>query len=213
MNKDIIKKNLDDYIVNNYNLLASILTYTAKEYDYFTDAQLANHVEQNAIMLKELARKQGFVVIDGRDTDKFFRVKSRAVKEAANSSQQQLNALFSYNLIVADHFSEHGLYFNIIPSELERFYLEKSMSINGEKDIMKGLIFQEFRNVVICGSFENSLKYIDDIITVLKKRNITVLSPQSTKVKPETIGSNFILFDYQDGLKNERDTWRHKSEK
>lgn len=109
-NKDIIKKNLDDYIVNNYNLLASILIYTAKEYDYFTDAQLANHVEQNAVLLKELARKQGFVVADGRDADKFFRVKSRAVKEAANESQQQLNALFAYNLIVADHFSDHPFY-------------------------------------------------------------------------------------------------------
>ena len=107
-NKDIIKKNLDDYIVNNYNLLASILTYTAKEYDYFTDAQLANHVEQNAVLLKELSRKQGFAVADGRDADKFFRVKSRTVKEAA--SQQQLNALFAYNLIVADHFPEHPFY-------------------------------------------------------------------------------------------------------
>ena len=109
-NKDIIKKNLDDYIVNNYNLLASILTYTAKEYDYFTDAQLANHVEQNAVLLKELSRKQGFAVADGRDADKFFRVKSRTVKEAANASQQQLNALFAYNLIVADHFPEHPFY-------------------------------------------------------------------------------------------------------
>lgn len=109
-NRDIIKKNLDDYIVNNYNLLASILIYTAKEYDYFTDAQLANHVEQNAVLLKELARKQGFVVADGRDADKFFRVKSRAVKEATNASQQQLNALFAYNLIVADHVPEHPLY-------------------------------------------------------------------------------------------------------
>ena len=108
--KDIIKKNLDDYIVNNYNLLASILTYTAKEYDYFTDAQLANHVEQNAVLLKELSRKQGFAVADGRDADKFFRVKSRTVKEAANASQQQLNALFAYNLIVADHFPEHPFY-------------------------------------------------------------------------------------------------------
>lgn len=109
-NREIIKKNLADYIVNNYNFLASILTYTAKEYDYFTDAQLANHVEQNAIMLKELAKKQGFKVADGRETDKFFRVKSRAVKEAANASQQQLNALFAYNLIVADHFPEHPFY-------------------------------------------------------------------------------------------------------
>ncbi len=109
-NRDIIKKNLDDYIVNNYNLLASILIYTAKEYDYFTDAQLANHVEQNAVLLKELARKQGFVVADGREADKFFRVKSRAVKEATNASQQQLNALFAYNLIVADHVPEHPFY-------------------------------------------------------------------------------------------------------
>lgn len=109
-NKDIIKKKLDDYIVNNYNLLASIFIYTAKEYDYFTDAQLANHVEQNAVLLKELARKQGFVVADDRNADKFFRVKSRAVKEAASASQQQLNALFAYNLIVADHFPEHPFY-------------------------------------------------------------------------------------------------------
>jgi hypothetical protein len=109
-NREIIKKNLDDYIVYNYNLLASILTYTAKEYDYFTDAQLANHVEQNSIMLKELAKKQGFIVADGRETDKFFRIKSRAVKEAAKASQQQLNALFAYNLIVADHFPEHPFY-------------------------------------------------------------------------------------------------------
>lgn len=47
---------------------------------------------------------------DGRDADKFFRVKSRAVKEAANASQQQLNALFAYNLIVADYFPEHPFY-------------------------------------------------------------------------------------------------------
>lgn len=109
-------------------------------------------------------------------------------------------------------FVNHGLYFNIIQPELEQFYLEKSISTYGSKNIMEGLHYQEFRNVVICGSFEHSLKYIDDVFTVLKKRNITVLSPRTTKVKPETIGSDFILFDYQDGLKNERDTWRHKYE-
>jgi len=109
-------------------------------------------------------------------------------------------------------FVNHGLYFNIIQPELEQFYLEKSISIYGSKNIMEGLTYQEFRNVVICGSFEHSLKYIDDVFNVLKKRNITVLSPRTTKVKPETIGTDFILFDYQDGLKNERDTWRHKYE-
>lgn len=109
-------------------------------------------------------------------------------------------------------FIEHGLYFNIIKPELEQFYLEKSISKYGSKNIMKGLICQEFKNVVICGSFEYSLKYIDKVITILKKRNINVLSPQSTNVKPKTIGSDFILFDYQDDLKNERDTWKYKYE-
>ena len=109
-------------------------------------------------------------------------------------------------------FVNYGLYFNIIKPELEQFYLAKSISIRGSKNIMDGLVCQEFKKVVICGSFERSLKYMDDVIAVLKKRNITVLSPRTTKVKPETIGSDFILFDYQDGLKNERDTWRHKYE-
>lgn len=109
-------------------------------------------------------------------------------------------------------FVNHGLYFNIIQPELEQFYLKKSISIYRSNNIIEGLNYQEFRKVVICGSFEHSLKYIDDVFAVLKKRNVTVLSPRTTKVKPETIGSDFILFDYQDGLKNERDTWRHKYE-
>lgn len=108
-NVEIIKKNLDDYINRNYELLVSILLYTAKSYDYFTDAQLTGHVEQNALLLKELAKKQGFTETDTRAADKFFRMKPRTIREAANTGQQ-LNALFAYNLIAADHFPEHPFY-------------------------------------------------------------------------------------------------------
>lgn len=109
-NREIIKKNLDDYIVYNYNLLSSILIYTAQKYDYFTDAELTKHVEQNSIVLKELAKRVGFTGIDNKSVDKFFRIKTRAIKEAVNASQHQLNALFAHNLIVADHFPEHPFY-------------------------------------------------------------------------------------------------------
>jgi hypothetical protein len=109
-NREIIKKNLDDYIVYNYNLLSSIFIYTAQKYDYFTDAELANHVEQNSVVLKELAKKIGFSGIDNKAIEKFFRIKTRAVKEAVNASQHQLNALFAHNLVVADHFPEHPFY-------------------------------------------------------------------------------------------------------
>lgn len=139
------------------------------------------------------------------------KVNNECIRLYATGLYQNLTQSDQTKLII-HCFVNHGLYFNIIKPELEHFYLEKSMSICGSKNIMEGLICQEFKDVVICGSFEHSLKYMDEVIAILKKRNINVLSPRTTNVKPETIGSDFILFDYQDGLKNERDTWRHKYE-
>jgi hypothetical protein len=112
--------------------------------------------------------------------------------------------------IINQVYVNHGLSFNIIDFGLEKFYVEMSRKIFGLNDMMKGLISQEFRRVVICGSFQQSLKHIDKIIAILKKHNIEVLSPASTRIKPETLGTKFIMFDYQDYLQNERDTWRHK---
>lgn len=104
-----------------------------------------------------------------------------------------------------------GLYFNIVQPELEQFYLDNSMSVYGEQNIMEGIIYQEFRKVVVCGSFQQHLKDIGDVISVLNKYNITVLSPWTTKVVPETLGTDFILLEGQE-LINERDAWRHKYE-
>lgn len=109
-------------------------------------------------------------------------------------------------------YVDYGLYFNIVQSELEQFYLEKSMSIYGSKDMMKGLINQEFRKVVICGSFQQHLKDIGNVMDVLQNRDITVLSPWTTKIVPETLGTDFILLEGQEPLKNKRDAWRHKYE-
>jgi hypothetical protein len=105
-NVKIIKKNLGDYIVNNYNLLASIFIETAVKYDYFTDAVLTEHDSQNAEILGKLAEKVGFDQID----DKFFKIKKRAIKEAAKASQHKLNAIFAYNLIAAERFPAHPFY-------------------------------------------------------------------------------------------------------
>lgn len=107
-------------------------------------------------------------------------------------------------------YVDTGLYFNIVGPELERFYLETGMSACGSGDMLEGLIRREFRKVVVCGSFQQSLGYIEDTIARLGESGTVVLSPRSTRIKPETEGTDFILFDYQDLLKNERDTWRHK---
>ncbi|MFE0778032.1 hypothetical protein [Streptomyces sp. NPDC058861] len=112
--------------------------------------------------------------------------------------------------LVNSVYVDTGLYFNIVGPELERFYLETGMSACGSDDMLEGLIRQEFRTAVVCGSFQQSLGYIEDTIARLRESGTEVLSPRSTRIKPETAGTDFILFEYQDLLKNERDTWRHK---
>ncbi|MFE5561217.1 hypothetical protein [Streptomyces sp. NPDC056544] len=112
--------------------------------------------------------------------------------------------------LVNSLYVDTGLYFNIVGPQLEQFYLETSVAACGSSEMMEGLFRREFRNAVVCGSFQQSLGYIEDVIVRLRGSGTEVLSPPSTRVKPETVGTDFILFDYQDGLKNERDTWRHK---
>ncbi len=113
-------------------------------------------------------------------------------------------------VLVNSVYVDTGLYFNIVGPELQRFYLETAMSACGSNDMMEGVIRREFRKAVVCGSFQQSLGDIEDTVARLRESGTEVLSPRSTRIKPETAGTDFILFDYQDLLKNERDTWRHK---
>ncbi|MFI1530797.1 hypothetical protein [Streptomyces griseus] len=107
-------------------------------------------------------------------------------------------------------YVDTGLYFNIVGRDLEQFYREMGTSAGGADSMLEGLIRKEFRNAVVCGSFQQSLGYIEETISRLRESGTEVLSPRSTKIKPETEGTDFILFEYQDLLKNDRDTWRHK---
>ncbi len=107
-------------------------------------------------------------------------------------------------------YVDTGLYFNIVGRDLEQFYREMGTSVGGAGSMLEGLIRQEFRSAVVCGSFQQSLGYIEETISRLRESGTEVLSPRSTKIKPETEGTDFILFEYQDLLKNDRDTWRHK---
>lgn len=107
-------------------------------------------------------------------------------------------------------YVDTGLYFNVVRPGLEQSYREAGGSACGSNDMVEGLLRREFRKAVVCGSFQQSLPYIEATIARLRETGTVVLSPRSTRIKPETEGTDFILFDYQDPLKNDRDTWRHK---
>jgi hypothetical protein len=136
-------------------------------------------------------------------------VDNRTTRLYATGAMQQLPQPEAAAL-VNSVYVDTGLYFNIVGPEMEQFYLESGMSACGSNDMMEGLIRREFRNAVVCGSFQQSLGYIEDTIARLRESGTVVLSPRTTRIKPETADTDFILFDYQDLLKNDRDTWRHK---
>ena len=101
------------------------------------------------------------------------------------------------------------LCFNIVKPDLEQFYIEKGLEKSNEKNIINGIVQQEFRKVVICGSFQQNMQEIGNIIEILNKRNIQILSPWTMDIVQESLGTDFILLEGQE-LVNERDAWRHK---
>ena len=102
-------------------------------------------------------------------------------------------------------YTSFGLYINILEKDLEEFYLNNSTN----NSLIEGLVKQEFRSVVVCGSFQQYMKEISEIMEIMEKHDIEVLSPWTSKIVEETLGTDFILLEGQE-LENDRDAWRHK---
>lgn len=164
------------------------------------DFQAHNFVSTMAQAISETwARLQANIALD-TNTD---------VRLYATGEFQDL-PVASRTELVNSFFVDTGLYLNVIAPDLEEFYTTVAGGDAGRDPIMSGIVRQEYRKVTVCGSFQQSLEYIREVISRLRGTGAIILSPPSTTIKPETVGSNFILFDYQDYLKNDRDTWRHK---
>lgn len=136
------------------------------------------------------------------------KVDNKSVRLYATGVFQEFSEEEQTQLII-HVFVNSGLYFNIVKPELEQFYLEKSLEKSNEKNIINGIVQQEFQKVVICGSFQQNMKEIENIMKILSERNIQVLSPWTMDIVPESLGTDFILLEGQE-LVNERDAWRHK---
>lgn len=112
--------------------------------------------------------------------------------------------------IITYVYVKHGLFFNIIEPDLEEFYIKKSgLEMGSKSNILPSIKKQEFRKVVICGSFQNSMDELSMIREKMIEKNIEVLSPWTEKIVPHTANTDFILLEGQE-LYNERDAWRHK---
>lgn len=66
--------------------------------------------------------------------------------------------------------------------------------IPSDSDLIDGVMIQDAKNVVICGSFNRHLKNIVQLIQSLQSQNITILSPRSTEVAGSE--KDFVLFTH-----------------
>ncbi len=185
--------------INVYSLQNGILKLMCKESIHFKQRCV------NEVLVKELA--QVFCSLE-----KTFGALDNAITRVYATGVFQTFQSVEKTKLIIRLYVDFGIYFNIIEPDLEDFYMKTSLTVDGCLDMMAGLVYQEFRQVVICGSFQEHLEDIGDIMERLRSRNIKILSPWTTKVVPETLGTDFILLEGQKPLKNKRDAWSHKYE-
>ncbi len=179
-----------------YQLRGDSISLIKKERVYFNETLIHDELFKKIdYVIKKLK-----MIIENVDNESVRLYATGVFQEFSEEEQTQL---------IIHVFVNSGLCFNIVKPDLEQFYIEKSLEKSNEKNIINGIFQQEFRKVVICGSFQQNMQEIGNIINVLNKRNIQVLSPWTMDIVPESLGTDFILLEGQE-LVNERDAWRHK---
>ena len=194
----------------NKKILVHFDTNETKVYELKTGSISLLHEEQiyfnETLVHDEMFKKfdrffEKLVDIVGEISNKTVRLYATGIFEELSKEEQMQ--------LIIHVFVNSNLYLNILDKELERFYMEKSKKIDNSENVINGIINQEFRKVVICGSFQQNMKEIVFFMDMLNKRNIKVLSPWTQEFVPETIGTDFVLLQGQE-LVNKRDSWRHK---
>lgn len=150
----------------------------------------------------ELNHKIDYIIND--IIEKGYEVNNKTTRLFATGIFQEFSYEEKQQLIIRT-YTKFGLYMNVLKEDLEQFYLGNSTNNN----MIEGLIKQEFRSVVVCGSFQQYMKEISEIMDLMKEHNVEVLSPWTHNVVEETLGTDFILLEGQE-LENKRDAWRHK---
>ena len=196
MKKDKIFVHFNTNNISIYQLEHKTFRLLKKEQVFFNETLVNN----------ELLKKIDDFLDELRDVVEV--VDNKRVRLYATGIFQEFSQEEQMQLVI-HVFVSSGLYFNIVQPDLENFYLDRSFEISGKRNMFDGLINQEFRKVVICGSFQQHMHEIGMVIDCLKKHDIQVLSPWTMNIVPETVGTDFILLEGQE-LVNERDAWSHK---
>ena len=72
----------------------------------------------------------------------------------------------------------------------DKYFVDKI--IPSDSNLIDGVCLQEFRNVVVCGSFNKYMNSIKKLSNCLKMNNVSILSPAKTEVVSSESG--FVLF-------------------
>lgn len=155
-----------------YQLKGDSISLIKKERVYFNETLVHDELFKKI----ECVIQNLKMIVENVDNERVRLYATGIFQEFSEEEQTQL---------IIHVFVNSGLYFNIVKPDLEQYYVEKGLEISNEKNIFNRIVQQEFRKVVICGSFQQNMKEIGKLIGVLNKRNIQVLSPWTMDIVPE----------------------------
>jgi hypothetical protein len=150
--------------------------YTGGELSFMKDTGYA--LQQNTSFLDK--KHPYMVTLDNylnRNEFIYYDITIEELKKMKSDNPEWMDGARACSAIAQSIFLHYGVK-QIVPSD---------------SNLIDGVNIQEVKNVVLCGSYRKHLKRISELIDLLRKKNIEVLSPKSTKVVGEENG--FILFE------------------
>lgn len=132
-NRNYIQKRMNDYIIENYNLMAGVLIEVARANDYFRPDKLTNYPNQNAVILLSIAKQCGFCD-EENNLIRFLSIRKGTIKSAYGTSK--VDALLAYNLLIASEYNDHP--FHRLARVVPQFITYLHKLVNLRNDAMHG---------------------------------------------------------------------------
>mgnify|MGYP000307450293 FL=1 len=120
-----------------YQLKGDSISLIKKERVFFNETLIHDELFKKIDYVIEKLR----MIVEKVDNESVRLYATGVFQEFSEEEQTQL---------IIHVFVNSGLCFNIVKPDLEQFYIEKGLEKSNEKNIINGIVQQEFRKVVIC---------------------------------------------------------------
>lgn len=214
----LVKKCLET--IEQYNIdlgIGTVLTKFPKINQSFSEVTIEEVLDFIKTKLPEIKNKVRYAVYNGGELTYMRLAKYRLEENSIFVDKDHPSMISRNNFNIGNRkvFSEISLedLERLMPNDPKWMYGARACSaiaesvtshfgveyiIPSDSNLVNGVVRQEFRSVVLSGSFRKHLDYILDIKKQLTQQNILILSPRFEK--PKNPKDDFVVFQGEEGL-------------